>query len=335
MLIKKYILNKIIIANPIYDTVFKYLMDDLESAKIIIATLINQPIISLKAITNDIVAIEENETADKYIHLMRLDFTAEILNADNTKELVSIELQKARLKTDELRFRKYIAENLKKTEVIIEKEINPTTLKPYTKEKAYRFIPIFILNFEIETEIFDLVIETQHTIKGVFTGKELQTKNDFLDNLMYNVIVVQIPYINKIKTDELENNPYKLALYNLFQLFNQSHIIGSDKHSLFIEENESTKDYLRIVKRLANIKANEPQLEQKLILEDTMLKEILEMQHDNFYNKKLIQEQKIQLAEKDKIIDEKDKALDEAKKIMNEKEKLIAELKKQINKNIN
>ncbi|MCX8481667.1 MAG: hypothetical protein ORN58_07095, partial [Sediminibacterium sp.] len=281
--------NRIIISNPIYDTVFQYLMDDIESAKIIISTLINRPIINLIPLTNNIVDIEKKESEEKYIHLMRLDYTAEILNPDDTKELVSIELQKARLRTDEIRFRKYIAENLKKTEVIVQDQINPKTNLPYTIEKAYRIIPIFILNFEIEKEIFDLVLQTEHIIKGIFTEKELTSKNNFLENLMYNVIVVQLPYINRV-TQNIHNQPPKLALYNLFQLFNQNKPADRDKHTLFIEENDIPKDYNRIIKRLANLKANESQLEQKLILEDTMLREITEMQNNISYNEQLVKE---------------------------------------------
>ena len=314
--------NRIIIANPIYDTVFQYLMDDIESAKIIISTLINRPVLNLIALSNNLVHIEKKEQEEKYLRLMRLDYTAEILNPDNSKELVSIELQKARLKSDEIRFRKYLAENLKKTEVITLEKINPETNKPYTMEKAYRCIPIFILNFEIEKEIFDLVLQTEHIIKGIFTEKELVTNNDFLENLMYNIIVVQLPHINRV-TQELKNQQHKLALFKLFQLFNQANPADPDKHSLYIDENEVPEDYNRILKRLANLNANEPQLEQKMILEDTMLKEIIEMQNNITFNEQLVKEQKIKLIEKDKTIEENKKTIEEKDKKLVEKDKTI------------
>ena len=38
----------IVIPNPIYDVVFRYLMADLESAKIVLSTLINEKIIKLE-----------------------------------------------------------------------------------------------------------------------------------------------------------------------------------------------------------------------------------------------------------------------------------------------
>ena len=320
--------SKIIISNPIYDEVFRYLMDDLESAKIIISTLLNQTILNLKPLSNDLVYLHNNkQVADKNtsIALMRLYYAAEILNKDSTKELVTIELQKAKLRTDEIRFRKYIAENLKKTEKIISDEIDPKTNLPRVIEKTYRFIPIFILNFEIETEICDLTIQTYRNIHGVFTGKKLQEQNEFLNNLMYNLIVVQIPYINKIKESDLLNDKHKLALYKLFQLFNQSNPADIENHSLYINEDEIPEEYARIVHRLANVNANDPQLYQKLILEDTALKEILEMQSDIYYYKENNQKQKL-------TIDEKNKTIDEKNNIIDEQNKLIADLKNQIKK---
>ena len=327
--------SKIIISNPIYDEVFRYLMDDLESAKIIISTILNQTILNLKPLSNDLVYLHNNkQVADKNtsIALMRLYYAAEILNKDSTKELVTIELQKAKLKTDEIRFRKYIAENLKKTEKIISDEIDPKTNLPRVIEKTYRFIPIFILNFEIETEICDLTIQTYRNIHGVFTGKQLQEQNGFLNNLMYNLIVVQIPYINKIKESDLLNDKHKLALYKLFQLFNQSNPADIENHSLYINEDEIPVEYARIVHRLANVNANDPQLYQKLILEDTALKEILEMQSDIYYYKENNQKQKLTIDEKNKTIDEKNKTIDEKNNIIDEQNKLIADLKNQIKK---
>ncbi|MCX8481323.1 MAG: hypothetical protein ORN58_05320, partial [Sediminibacterium sp.] len=248
--------SKIIISNPIYDEVFRYLMDDLESAKIIISTLINQTILNLKPLSNDLVHLNNQKSTkdnNNSIELMRLDYSAEILNNDNTKELVTIELQKAKLRTDEIRFRKYIAENLKKTEEIITDVLDPNTKLPRVIEKTYRFIPIFILNFEIEKEICDLIIQTDRNIHGVFTGKQLQGQNEFLNNLMYNLIVVQIPYINKIKECDLQNDKHKLALYKLFQLFNQANPADIENHSLYINEDEIPVEYARIVHRLANV----------------------------------------------------------------------------------
>ena len=49
--------NRIIISNPIYDEVFRYLLEDIKSATIIISTLLNQTIISLKPLSNDLVKI--------------------------------------------------------------------------------------------------------------------------------------------------------------------------------------------------------------------------------------------------------------------------------------
>ncbi|MDI9338700.1 MAG: hypothetical protein QM539_09790 [Alphaproteobacteria bacterium] len=334
--------ERIIITNPIYNAVFKYLMDDLESAKIIISTLLNKKILSLKPLSNDLVNSDPpNQTSvtsntkktdsdSNMIPLMRLDYSAEILHDNNTKELVTIELQKARFPSDELRFRQYIAENLKRTKDVKANKIDPDTGKPKKKKVPMRYLPIFILNFDIEKEIKDLVLITEHFTTGMFSGKKLTDPSRFLDNLLYNIIVVQLPYINKIDPKTLKSEPHKLAIYHLFQLFNQNHQLENDKYSLFLEDTKQTQHFERLVKRLANIKANDRKIVQKMILEDTMLQDFLDLENERVYHKKIINKQTIALEEKDKTIKEKDKTIEEKDKTIEEKDKKLEEKEKTI-----
>ena len=56
-------INWIIISNPIYNEVFKFLMENIKSATFIISTLLNQPIISLNLFSNDLVHLHNNQHA--------------------------------------------------------------------------------------------------------------------------------------------------------------------------------------------------------------------------------------------------------------------------------
>ena len=89
--------NRIIISNPIYDEVFRYLLEDIKSATIIISTLLNQTIISLKPLSNDLVHLHNNNQAkdnNSSIELMRLDYSADILIEDKTIEQSILSLYK-------------------------------------------------------------------------------------------------------------------------------------------------------------------------------------------------------------------------------------------------
>ena len=93
----------IIIANPIYDSVFKFLMEDERAAKVLLSALLKQEVRDLKMRHNEYTNIQQTR-----ISLFRLDFSARIHDAAGKEQLVLIELQKTWLATETLRFRQYL-----------------------------------------------------------------------------------------------------------------------------------------------------------------------------------------------------------------------------------
>ncbi|MBN2441117.1 MAG: hypothetical protein JXJ04_07215 [Spirochaetales bacterium] len=93
------------IANPIYDTVFKFLMEDKTSAILLLSTIIGEEIESLDFLPRENTALLEQHSLTVY----RLDFSARIKTADGYKQLL-IEIQKAKFATDIMRFRRYLGE---------------------------------------------------------------------------------------------------------------------------------------------------------------------------------------------------------------------------------
>ena len=80
-----------IIANPIYDTVFKFLMEDLTIAKTLISVIIGEEIIEL-----EVKPQEQTTFSNKYLlTVFRLDFKAIIKTTNGVKRKVLIELQKS------------------------------------------------------------------------------------------------------------------------------------------------------------------------------------------------------------------------------------------------
>ena len=96
-----------LIANPIYDTVFKYLMEDSRVARLIISTIIDAEI-------DELVFTPRERTAhipSLGVTVFRLDFSAVIRTVEGERRNVLIELQKADGGDDVRRFRRYLAEN--------------------------------------------------------------------------------------------------------------------------------------------------------------------------------------------------------------------------------
>ena len=115
-----------IIPNPIYDVVFKYLMEDNESAKIVLSTLINEKITKLTFEPISHTEKIKDPKTEKEIKLFHLDFTAVIEKQNGKEELIMIEIQKANRASDIFRFKRYISANFQRKQ---EKEI----INPYTQ----------------------------------------------------------------------------------------------------------------------------------------------------------------------------------------------------------
>ena len=98
----------VIIPNPLYDVVFRYLMEDYESAKIILSTLLGVKILNLEFEPHTHAEKVTDSATEKEIRLFHLDFNATIINEQGEEELVMIELQKAYIKSDIFRFKRYI-----------------------------------------------------------------------------------------------------------------------------------------------------------------------------------------------------------------------------------
>ena len=97
------------IANPIYDVVFKYLMEDNEIAKLIIGTIIEEEIVELEFLPQETTVYLE--TLDRRsLTVYRLDFSAKIKLPEGGHKQILIEIQKTKISTDIMRFRQYMAE---------------------------------------------------------------------------------------------------------------------------------------------------------------------------------------------------------------------------------
>ena len=366
----------LIIPNPIYDVVFRYLMQDNDSALIIISTLIGENIKTLEfqPLTRAFKKTDEDNLSQKEklinsrfekekkkilydnslsesdkqikiseitvkdpatnqdIKLFHLDFVAIIEKENGEKEQVMIELQKVAIETDIFRFKQYIAENFQQKRK--EKVIDPNTGQEIIEEYPYRLIPIFILNFKIENDISDLMIKT-HLIKtGIFTGKEINKRNKFIDHLTYELYVIQLPYLNKIDESVLENDEYRSKLYALLSLFDQDSKIMDNEYRLRLFRKMFPEFLDRIIKRLQSADIDNPDLEKQMQAEDYYLKPLLKRDRKIAWyeiNKKQMEEK---LEKELKVSKEKDKALGEKDKVLGEKDKELNYFKFQFAKTL-
>jgi len=210
-----------IIANPIFDVIFKYMIQDLRIAKFFIGTLLQKNIES--------VTFQHHERAyhsDQLVgvRLYRFDFSAVIVEDNGEKTNVLIELQKAHKATDIERFRNYVAENYKKhNDVTIEGEVVKEFLHIYS---------IYILGEKLPDLPFNIVNVSRQYI-DMDTGNVIETRSKFVEMLTHDCIVIQIPGLN-IKVQK--------HLKELLSIFEQEHFIDITKlQKEYFHQVESTE----------------------------------------------------------------------------------------------
>ena len=118
----------ITVANPIYDSVFKYLMEDERIARTILSALLKREVVEVNVRKH-----EYSNGARDNISMFRIDFGAQVRQDDGSLKLILIELQKTWLETETLRFRQYLGTQYADPGNII-KDNNPELLNVFIEE---------------------------------------------------------------------------------------------------------------------------------------------------------------------------------------------------------
>jgi hypothetical protein len=300
-----------LIANPIYDTVFKYMMENIDVAKGIISTIIGEEIVHL-----DFKAQENILETEKKFTVYHLDFAARIKQENGAFKNVLIELQKTNLPYDITRFRKYLGEQYRKEDDVL---VETGT----SSREALPLITIYFLGFFI-SHTLPAVIKVNRQYIDLLEGREIKERNDFIECLTHDSFVIQIPALH------LE---MKTRLEYVLSIFKQENFIY-DKHHLKDYKYETDDKLMKeILNRLMRA-AGDKELLHRLDLE-----ELAEREYENAFGamerkmakqEKALEENKKALEENKKALEENKKALEENKKTLEEKEKYIDELLKKL-----
>jgi hypothetical protein len=308
----------IVIPNPVYDVVFRYLMEDPESAAIVVSTLINEKIktIQLEAMAHTEKREADEDGKDADIRFFQLDFTATIEKSDGSEELIMIEMQKAAAPSDIFRFKRYISKQFQKK--VSKEVISPKTQSVETVQMPIRLIPIFILNFRIENEINDPFIRIKRSKVGIFKNKELQKHNEFIDHLSYDMCVIQLPNLSNVTEDDYADDENKQKLFALLKLFDQKSKVKGNEHRLRLIRKFFPGFLDRVIKRLQAAASENPNLEEEMFIEDEYFRVI--EQQDN-----TISFLRTTVAEKDKLLEKNRQKLEEKQKVIEENQQKLEE----------
>jgi flagellar biosynthesis GTPase FlhF len=289
-----------IIANPIYDVIFKYFMEDSKVAKLLISSIIGQTIDKIELRPQEISIA--NESLCKYT-IYRMDFSALIQTPQGQKTII-IEVQKAKKPGDIIRFRQYLGSQYSNPE------------NSYLDDKTTCGIPIisiYFLGYALN-EIDAPVLHVQMQYKDMATGLIYDLRDEFIEGLTHDCFVVQSTRLKKRRRNELE------TILAVFDPDNST----DDKHILNVNEEDFPEKYRPIIRRL-QIAAESKELREAMQLEDQILRELAERERENA---RMVDGLKKSVAEKEQTIAEKEQAIAEKEQAIAEKEALITEERK-------
>ena len=248
------------IANPIYDAVFKFFMEDPEVAKRLISNIIGQEVVSLVAQPQEVLT----QSTIYPISVLRLDYKAVIINEQGERQKILVEMQKADNMLDIQRFRRYLGENYTKVDIINDEEV------------SLPIICIYFLGFRVKhLRTRYAVLKSSPQIIDVSTSLPIAEQDEALQDEFIKLLTHTSFFI---QIQNLPETTQSLLLHRL-SAFNQINMTSDTRWQLNFEDwhNIADPDLQLFVKRLW-IAVQDQQVQEEVRAEQEI---------DNHFNKLL------------------------------------------------
>jgi len=207
----------IIIANPMYDVVFKLLMmSDKNIAGYFVGTILDEEIIDIEFAPQDYPYKKQMNTENQTttIGLVRLDFVATIRTKEGGEKKLLIEIQQSFRPADFVRFRAYLGQQYMLKEYVSTEDDELAKVLP--------IVVIYMLGFKIP-EIPHVAVKICRKVMDLLNNDNaVECKSMFVDALTHDVYVVQAPRI----TGEMYDDWTKCSeLTKLLSIFEQRYFV--------------------------------------------------------------------------------------------------------------
>ena len=321
---------RINIANPIYDSVFKYLVEDERIARTLISALLKREVVRVKVRPH-----EYANTNRDNISMFRIDFAATVVDESGKEKLVLIELQKTWLNTETLRFRQYLGAQYANKDNIVRTD-NP-------KGYAIPMITVYLLGHRVG-EIEEPVLYVSHHSYD-YDGNVVTVgmPDPFVESLVHDSIIVQIPLLRGQVNNRLEK---------VLSVFDQTRRDEYDSQVLDIEESEyeDDADMMYILRRLTAAAASarmrldmdvEDEYYSAIEDRDTALmerelaikerdKQLQQKSQEILQKDSQLQQQSQEILQKDSQLQQKDEQLEEKNSQLQQKDEQLVEKDSQL-----
>ena len=280
----------ITVANPIYDVVFKYLMEDERIARTILSALLKADITHVEVRPHEYVS-DKRDT----LSVFRIDFGATIRETDGSEHLVLIELQKTWLPTETLRFRQYLGVQYENPRNIIDDG---------TGQHGIPMVCVYLLGHKVG-EIEEPVLYVRHQsydYNGVPVTKGLP--DPFVDSLTHDSIIVQIPRLHGQINNRLDK---------VLSIFDQTRKDPENQQMLTLDDNQYPEDDVemqRILRRLLMATTN-ADMRMDMNVEDEYYSIIESRDTEIMMRNRELAAANAQLKQKDAQLEQKDAQLEQ------------------------
>ena len=297
-----------LIANPIYDAVFKYLLEDMEITRGLLSVILGEEIETLE--------VKSQETATKSqkadLTILRYDFKAVIKTPTGEHKKILIELEKAKHLLDIMRFRRYLGENYGKADDYQDNGV--------TKTAPLDIITIYFLGFRLENVPY-AVLKANNCYEDVLKGEKLKdaVKEPFVNLLNHEGYFIQIPRLKP----ELQTRLEKVLL--VFRQVNRE----DSGHELDFKGQADDPLVAKMVHRLHFARADE-ELQRQILFEDEVESFILEKDLIIELANQRAEENARRAEESDRKAEELNRQAEESNRQAEKYARLLAELQQKL-----
>ena len=278
------------VANPIYDSVFKYIMEDERIAKTMLSALLKKEVVHVTVRPH-----EYSNTTRDTLSMFRIDFAATVREREGDVEkdrVVLIELQKTWLNTETLRFRQYLGAQYSNKSNIREED---------KKGFAYPMVAVYLLGHRVGN-INEPIVYVNHDVFD-YNGNIVKegSEEPFVESLTHNSIIVQIPLLHGNVNNRLEK---------VLSVFDQTQVEGNTQQVLKIDEDKyaDDNDMLYVLHKLTAAAANS-EMRQDMNVEDEYYKAIEDRDTAIMQRDKILKEQEEQLSQQSEQLSQQSKQL--------------------------
>jgi hypothetical protein len=276
------------------------MMEDERVAKAFLSAIIEEEVIELDFAAQERTIFQSKQieggevrNGELYLTVCRFDFSAKIALPDGSYKVVMIELQKAQLPADIMRFRRYLG---------LHYQNSNNTYNDGDVKKARQIYCIFLLGYDVGIPGRP-IIQVDNAVRDGITKELLSETSEFIEGLNHRSWIVQIDQLKQRRRNDIET---------LLSVFDQKNRTEKDLHIIDINEDNFPENFRPLIRRLRMASESE-EIRNQMQMEDEY------MQYFQEQEERLNKKEKA-LAEKEKVLEEEKQAFEIWKRQLSEKQ---------------